>query len=221
MNARLAAAILISLGTPTVAHRLDGYLQGEILSIEKAMVSMQMTLTPGVAVFPLLIAEIDSNGDGAISSTEELAYAGRVLADLKLAIDGQPLTPKLLSMQFPTIEELKGGLGEIQIEFTAALPAAGPSRKLVFENHHQSRVAAYQVNCLVPRDPDLRILSQVRNYSQSSYELDFEQAGARSNLLNAAWRPGASKPLGTLALLAFAWLGLLWRRRVRRTSTAP
>ncbi len=47
-----AAAILVLAGTPAFAHRLDEYLQGTIISVEKNRVDFQMTLTPGVAVFP-------------------------------------------------------------------------------------------------------------------------------------------------------------------------
>lgn len=74
----------------------------------------------------------------------------------------------MLSMKFPTMDEMKDGLGEIQLEFKIDLPRGGRNRKLTFENHHQSRIAAYQVNCLLPRDPAIRIAAQERNYSQSS-----------------------------------------------------
>ena len=70
-------AILLFTGTPALAHRLDEYLQGTIISIEKDRVDAQMTLTPGVAVFPTLIADIDPNSDGVISGIEQRAYAGR------------------------------------------------------------------------------------------------------------------------------------------------
>jgi hypothetical protein len=213
MRSRLAAAILALAGTPAFAHRLDQYLQGAIISVEKNRIEAQMTLTPGVAVFPLLIANIDTDGNGAISETEQRAYAGQVLRDLSLTIDGHRLTPELLSIRFPTMDEMKEGRGEIQLEFNAALPRGSRNRKLTLENHHQSRVAAYQVNCLVPRDPDIRILAQNRNYSQSFYELDFVQAVARSNAQSLTWLAGAQKPLGTVALLLVAWLALLWGQR--------
>lgn len=208
-----AAAILLLAGTPALAHRLDEYLQGTILSVEKNRMDAQITLTPGVAVFPILIAEIDSDGDGSISATEQRAYVDRVLGDLSLKIDGQPLTPRLLSMEFPAIEEMREGRGEIRIEFEANLPSGGPNRKLTLENHHQRGIAAYQVNCLVPRNHDIRILAQKRNYTQSFYELDYVQAGMLSNSLPAAWMQGIGKPLETIALLLFAWLALLWARR--------
>jgi hypothetical protein len=135
----------------------------------------------------------------------------RKLSDLSLKIDGQVLTPRLVSTRFPAIQEMKEGRGEIQIEFAADLPSGGPNRKLTFENHHQTRIAAYQVNCLVSRDPDLRILQQKRNYSQSSYELDYVQRGPTS----LARLSGVQEPIGMIALLLLACLALLWRHRAR------
>jgi hypothetical protein len=212
------AAILLLAGTPARAHRLDEYLQGTILTVEKNRMDALITLTPGVAVFPVLIADIDTDGSGSISATEQRAYADRVLADLSLKIDGQPLTPRLLSMEFPGIEEMKEGRGEIRIEFEANLPSGGPNRKLILENHHQSGIAAYQVNCLVPRDRDIRILAQKRNYTQSFYELDYVQAGMVSTSRPAAWMQAIGKPLETMALLVFGWLALLWALRSRLSN---
>jgi hypothetical protein len=209
-----AAAILVFAGTPAFAHRLDEYLQGTIISVEKNRVDFQMTLTPGVAVFPILIAEIDLNADGVISKIEQRAYAGRILDDITISIDGHRLTPRLLSTEFPAVEEVKAGRGEIRVEFDANLPFGGPNRKLTFENHHQSRIAAYQVNCLVPRDPDIQILSQNRNYSQSLYELEFVQGSVRSDAPHLTEGSGAGK-LGAIALLLVAGLVLRWRQRDR------
>src|SRR5580692_6856402 len=49
-----AAAILLLTAALARAHRLDEYLQGAIVSVEKYRVDVQITLTPGVAVFPRL-----------------------------------------------------------------------------------------------------------------------------------------------------------------------
>ena len=215
MRAGLAAAILTVAATPACAHRLDEYLQGTIISIEKNRVEAQMTLTPGVAVFPSLIANIDTDANGVISETEQHAYALSVLRDLALSIDGHRLTPRLLSARFPAVDEMREGRGEIQLDFGADLPDGGSDRKLTLENHHQRWISAYQVNCLVPRDPEIRIRAQNRNFSQSFYELDFVQAGVRSSLQSLAGSPGAPKWLGTVALLLVPWVASLWRRRAR------
>lgn len=204
MIPRVVAIILLT-GALAFAHRLDEYLQGTILSVEKNRIQAQMTLTPGVAVFPQLMREVDTNADGTVSDAEQKAYAQRVLHDLSLAIDGHPLTPRLDSLQFPSVTEMKEGQGEILLEFSADLPPGGRSRKLTLENRHEKRISAYQVNCLVPHDPQIRIASQKRNESQSFYELDYENANAGSHRL--AW-------VSPIALL-LPLLALLWKQRGR------
>lgn len=217
MRLRLLAVTMFLLSAAHVlAHRLDEYLQGTIVSIEKNRVSAEMTLTPGVAVFPRLIAEMDTDGNGVISPSEQDAYTRRMLHDLSLRIDGRALTPQLRSVEFPAIEEMKEGRGEIRVAFGASLPPGGADRKLVIENRHEPGISAYQVNCLVPRDRDIRISAQKRNYTQSFYELDFTQAGVRSDSSMLGWLNGNRRPLGTVALIVFAWLALLWGQRSMR-----
>jgi hypothetical protein len=206
-----AAAGLLIAGSSATAHRLDEYLQGTILSVDKNRMDAQIVLTPGVAVFPTVIADIDTNGDGTISDIEQRAYAAKVLSDLSIAIDGEPLKPRLYSMRFPPIDDMKEGRGEIQLQFDAALPRGGGNRKLTLENYHESRIAVYQVNSLVPKDPDIRIIAQKRNYTQSSYELDFTQSGAtKDNRL--------TKLAATLALMIVSFLAIAWKIRERQLS---
>jgi hypothetical protein len=208
-----AVALLLLTAISASAHRLDEYLQGTILSIAKDELDAEITLTPGVAVIPVVIADVDRDADGVISEAEQHAYAERVLRDLSLIIDGRTLQPHLTSFEFSAIGDMKEGRGEIRINFRADLPRGGASRRLIFENHHQRKFAAYQVNVLVPRDPDIRILGQNRNYSQSFYELDFAQAGADSRSRVLAFLMNARELLGTIALIVIAWLALFWSLR--------
>jgi hypothetical protein len=205
----MRTAILVLAAMPAFAHRLDEYLQGSLVSVEKNQLRVQMTLTPGVAIFPQLFSSIDTNSDGVISDAEKRAYASRVLNDLSLSIDGYGLMPRLQSVQFSSTDDMKEGLDEIHLEFNADLPAGGRARKLVFDNRHQSRIAAYQVNCLVSRDPDIRIQAQDRNESQSHYELKFEQTGPAPFTLWA----GRFGWLGAIPLLLFTRLVFVWRKR--------
>ncbi len=199
------AAVLCAAG-PSPAHRLDKYLQATLISVEKDRIQAEIRLTPGVAVFSFVLSMIDSNADGVISESEQRIYAERVLRDLSLKVDGNRLHPALVSMKFPEIDEMKEGLGEIRLELRADLFQNSPNRKLLFENHHQSRIAAYLVNCLVPRDPQIQVMAQNRNESQSTYELDYRQAGVRSSV---RW-PALQVWLAVAALLLSArivWLG--------------
>jgi len=216
MTLRLAIALLAVTAFPACGHRLDEYLQNTLLSVEKTELRAQMVLTPGVAVFPLLMAVIDSNGDGVISEAEQRAYTARVLHDLSLSIDGVRLSPAVTSLVFPALAEMKEGSGEIKIEFRAALPEGGGDRNLVFENHHQDSISAWQVNCLISRDPDLQIRSQLRNYTQSVYQLRYTQAGARAGNLFFASFPASQALPGVVALFLIARLFFLIRQRLAR-----
>jgi hypothetical protein len=205
-----AIAILPLLGAPVSAHLLDEYLQATLISIEKDHVQAAMRLVPGVAVSSFVLRSIDTNGDGVISQTEGRAYGERVLRDVSLKLDGHILRPQLISVEFPAAEEgaegMKDGLGEIRIEFSAELPPGGPNRRLIFENRHQRGIAAYLVNCLVPRDRDIRVIAQNRDELQSSYQLDYVQAGVSAGLPDQrAW-------LALAALVLLARLAFLWRK---------
>jgi hypothetical protein len=222
MKTRLAAAgaIFLSVGTPTSAHRLDEYLQASTISVEKDRVQAQIRLTPGVAVFPIVLAKIDTDADGVISEAEQRAYAERVLGDLSLTIDGDRLRLRLVSSKFATAEQMKEGRGDIRLKFNADVPRSGLNRRIIFENHHLSPIAVYLVNCLVPCDPDIRVTAQNRNYQQSFYQLDYVQAGLCSGPASFVWWSCAQGWLGTATLLLFAPLSLLWRRRARAESDA-
>jgi len=208
MKRWLAAAgtMLLSLGTPAFAHRLDEYLQATTISLEKDRVQAQIRLTPGVAVFPIVFASIDSDADGIISEAEQHAYAERVLRDLSLTIDGDRVQLRLVSSRASNVQEMMDGRGEIQLDVDGNVPHGGHDRRLVFENHHESRIAAYLVNCLVPSDPDIRVTAQDRNYDQSFYQLDYVETGARSGPLSLGQWSGAAGWLGAAALVLFARL---------------
>lgn len=126
------------------------------------------------------------------------------MRDLALTVDGERLRLRLVSTQGPKTEEMKEGLGEIQLELDARVPSAsGPHRTLIFDSYHQSAISAYLVNALLPRDPDLQVTRQSRNYQHSLYRLDYLQDGAGSDLLvvshrglaglSRAWTSGATR----------------------------
>ena len=202
----IATAILLCVRAPLRAHRLDEYLQATLISVEKNSIQAQIRLVPGVAVLPVVLAGIDTDRNGVISEVEQRAYAQRVLHGLSLSMSGDRLNAKLVAMKFPAVEDMKEGLGEIELEIKAELPLGGGDRKLIFENHHQRRIGVYLVNCLVPRDPAIKITAQNRNYTQSLYELDYAQAGAHSDPLSIAGWSG-------IALLLCTRLAYLSRQR--------
>ena len=199
MKRGLIAAVLLGLlCVPAWAHRLDEYLQATILSIEPGSVQATIRLVPGVAVAPAVIASIDSDQNGVLSSEEQHRYAEAVLADLRIEEDGRRLPPHLMSATFPAAELMKQGTGEIELTFSAALAAARGEHQLRFENHHQSGISVYLVNSLVPQNKGLSLGAQTRNQDQSIYNVTLtEVSGAPSqgfpwSGFGAAFRLGAS-----------------------------
>ena len=219
MRLRLAPVSLLLLlsGTLAFGHRLDEYLQATTISIEKDRVEAQLRLTPGVAVFQHVMGMIDTDRNGVITSAEQGAYAERVLGDLSLSVDGDRLRLHLISTTFPEMDQMKEGLGEIQMTFAADVPNDQEVRKLVFENRHQRPIAAYLANCLVPRDPGIRVTGQNRNYEQSLYRLSYSQDGPQEGPLSLAWWFQGPAFVGALAGILLARLTFLWRRRQAET----
>ncbi len=203
-HSRVGFALLILLAWPAAAHRLDEYLQASLISLARDRVQIQLDLTPGVAVFPAVLAAIDTDRDGAISEAEQSAYAGQVLRDLSLAVNGKPVRLRLVSSRFPEIGEMKEGRGVIRLEIAGDLRAswAGGYRRLNFENHHQSPIAAYLVNSLVPEDPALWITAQSRDFRQSVYRVDYIQSSANPSFL-----------IWAAMLFLLAGTAIVWRRQ--------
>ncbi|MGB8536750.1 MAG: HupE/UreJ family protein [Acidobacteriaceae bacterium] len=202
------ALILLSFTGVVSAHRLDEYLQATLISVGKDRVEVSMRLIPGVAVSSAVIASIDTNGDGSLSSAEQSAYVQRVLSELSLSIDGRRLTPHLVSANFPQIQEMRDGVGEIHVEYTAELPSGGPDRRLVLENHNRAQRAVYLVNALASSDPAIRIVAQKRNTVQSAYELDYTEAGSASASGRGGWWSNTVDAMNAPGLLSLYHLGM-------------
>jgi len=67
------------------------------------------------------------------------------------------------------------------------------------------------MNCLVPRDPDIRIVTQNRNERQSFYQLDYVQAGGSSDSPLYKWWTNVR---GSMSALGFATIFRLGMRHI-------
>jgi hypothetical protein len=199
------AAVILSVAGPISAHRLDQYLQATLISVEKDHVQASMRLIPGVAVSSAVLASVDTNADGLLSNAEQQAYAQQVMRDVSISIDGKRLTQRVVSVEFPKNQEMRAGLGEIKIELSADLPTGAANRKLIFENHHQSRIAAYLVNCLIPRDKDIHVTAQNRNELQSFYQLEYVRADIPTDSFAANSSPTSSASQNTVLAPVLYW----------------
>ena len=175
----IAAVALVWAATPAMAHRLDEYLQATTIRLARDHVEVGVRLTPGVAVAGPILAALDTDGDGAIADAERAAYAERINRDLSLTVDGRPASMRLTASTFPTVDAIRGGVGELVLAFDADVPTGtGSDHTIAFCNRHSLPGAApvYLVNCLVPRDPGLRVTGQDRSYNQSTYQVTYIQA---------------------------------------------
>ena len=207
-------AIILVAATSAFTHRLDEYLQATTIAVEKDRIRTELHLTPGVDVFPAILAAIDKDRNGVFSAAEQRAYATRVQRDLSLSVDGDRLRLRLVSSSFPTLQEMTHGLGAIALVFESDVSRDGGERKLVFENRHMSGIAVYLVNGLVPTDPDIRAGAQRRNRQQSHYEMDYLQLGAAPATLATAQSSLAPGWLWLATISALASIAMLRRRSV-------
>ena len=155
-------------------HRLDEYLQATLVAIEPADVRLQMNLTPGVQVADQVLARIDSDHDGAISTKEAAAYAESLKRDLIVRLDGRVLELKLMRVDFPEPDEIREGVGIIQVEFSVASgPLRAGAHSLSIQNRHLPDVSVYLLNAAQPKAESVQITGQKRNECQSAGEIGF------------------------------------------------
>jgi len=156
------------------AHRLDEYLQATRISVDTDRIVLSLDLTPGVAVADSLLPMIDKDRDGKISKQEGLAYGQRMLKDLRLSLDDRILVLHLADVFYPTLSELRTGLGVVRMKITAPVAQLAAGRHaLSLTNTHLPAISVYLVNALVPKDPAIEITKQTRDEFQKNYCLEF------------------------------------------------
>src|SRR5438477_11332743 len=101
---QIGVSVLLALSLPggAAAHRLDEYLQATLIGVTRDGTDVEIQLTPGVAMLPVLLAVIDQDRDGRISPAEEHAYASRVAREVELRVDGVPAPRSLIESKLPT-----------------------------------------------------------------------------------------------------------------------
>lgn len=192
-----ACALIVIDAAPALAHRLDEYLEATTIQVSRQSVQLNLRLAPGVAVAQTVLDSIDVNHDGTISPDEESAYAAIVMNDLSVSVDGQRVVLHPVSRRFAGAAALREGTGEIRLAFAGDITGQGEHRTLTFDNRHRAGIAAYLVNAVVPDDPAIQVVKQTRNFTQSDYELAFDEG-------DASGRPVSFGELGRWLLVALA-----------------
>ena len=209
---RMGVSVLLALSLigGTAAHRLDEYLQATLIGVTRDGTDVEIRLTPGVAMLPVLMAVIDQDRDGRISSGEERAYLGRVAREVELRVDGVPAPLSLIESKFPTIEAMREGLGTIRMK----LRTARSGHELRFENRHLPQVSAYLVNCLAAPSDGLVVGRQKRDEAQRSIEFEYSFGGGPVPGPQAPWiAPGPFWPALIGMLLVSRMAVLIYRAK--------
>ncbi len=168
---------------------------------------VELDLTPGIALAETIIADIDRNGDGALSADEQRAYADAVVNALTLQVDGTPLRAQLAATSFPDLEAVRRGEGTIQLQATAVLPSLSTgSHQVLFRNRHHPDSSVYLANALVPASRNVAVTGQRRDGDQTELTIDYALRAAPASS-PAAWL------LGSLAAAAMLWLVVVRRSR--------
>jgi|ERR1051326_5042894 hypothetical protein len=189
------------------AHRLNGYLQATIVAIEPSGVRLHMNLTIGGSVAEQVLARIDGDHDGMISTNEALAYADSLKRDLVVKLDQRDVELNLVTFYLPPPAELRSGWGIIQMEFYGKLDRLPTgSHTLALENRHLPNSSVYLLNAAQPNSDSLQIVAQNRNETQSAGEIEFSFHPS----------PSSSKTAGIVCvaiLLAALFPWVMWPRK--------
>lgn len=172
-NLFVAAGILLIFVRAGSAHRLDEYLQATRLSLAANQVGVEIDLTPGVDVAPMIFNLINTDHDGRISASEGEKYARQVVQETVLEIDGHRSRLDLLRYEFPSFQEMNAGEGIIRIYARASWVGTAGQHRLVYQNNHKPDLGVYLVNALRPGTPNIEITEQQRDPLQRGINLAF------------------------------------------------
>jgi len=165
----------VALPSCLCAHQLDEYLQATLVAIEPGEIRLEINLTPGVAVAERILALIDRDHDGVISTNEARTYADLLKGDLLVRLDQGNVELNLAAFNFPEPSELRSGWGIIQMELTVKTSGlTGGAHRLTLENRHLPAISVYLVNATRPASGLIQIVGQKRNKNQSTAEIAFD-----------------------------------------------
>jgi hypothetical protein len=214
----LLLALLLAIPRAASAHVLDEYLQATLVLIEPGDVRLQINLTPGVEVADRVIALIDRDRDGTISTGEAAAYSEILKRDLVVRLDERGVDLKLTASDFPAPAEFRTGMGIVKTEFSITPGSFTPgAHRLTLDNHHLPAIGVYLFNAAKPNSESVRITGQKRNPNQSTGAIEFTYSPSRAHPAGAFTAIGTGVGVGVLVLCLLAGKWLL----VRRNAPAP
>jgi hypothetical protein len=179
--AGLGALLVLATGTTTSAHRLDEYLQAALIAIDPGRVSIELNLTPGVAIADRILADVDADGSGVIDPAEARAHGQRARSAIALDVDGVPLDVNVTDSRYPSVGAVRQGQGTIHLRLAATLPVlSAGAHRLRYRNAHRPDIGVYLANALVPVNDRVVIRGQERDVAQRELVVDYELRGGEA-----------------------------------------
>jgi hypothetical protein len=170
----LALTMTVVSGAGVSTHRLDEYLQAVRIDLQIDRVSIELDLTPGVAVAEPIIAAIDRDRDRSLTIEEQDLYARAVVNALQIEVDGELLPLRLISSTFPDLSALRRGEGMIRLQADAGHRSLSTgAHQLFFRNVHLKQQSVYLANALLPRSARVSVAAQRRDSDQSELTIDY------------------------------------------------
>ncbi len=187
----LAVAIAVAAGVSVSAHRLDEFLQAARIDLRENGVSIDLALTPGVDIADAIVATIDRDSNGVVTTDEQNAYAQDVLSAVTATLDGAQLPLRLGGVSFPTVNDLRSGNGTIRIQLDASHSALwNGQHQLCFSNGHHPGQSAYLANALVPASSRVSVINQRRTVDQHELTIDYSVGVAQARFASGGLMVG-------------------------------
>lgn len=208
----LGVVIFPGATASTEAHQIDEYVGLTHIRVEPNRIELMVSLTPGADVAEAVIARADQDGDGELTPDERQAYATRILRNLRLTIDGEPVEGRLVRLEFPQLEFIRLGRGIIQMDIEAIIGPLSPGEhRVVYRNENSDELSVFLVNALRPASKDIRVKKQTRDWLQTQIEVLVDVRLSQPDEVGHAGRvvTGVIASVGILASLVLA-------RRIRR-----
>src|SRR5207244_3904117 len=120
-------------------------------------------------------------------------------------VDGRPAPVMLIRRRFPTLREMRGGVGIIHLSAQTAVPLAVGRHQVSYGNSFLPDLSVYLANALVPSDNRVHIEEQRRDFLQRSFTVDYRVTA----------NPGSIRIGWSVALFAVIGLVVARRRRAR------
>lgn len=175
----MAWLALALLSAPAAAHPLDEIVQGAYLTVTPGQILLELDLAPGPLVADVVLKALDANGDQSISEEEAQAYAGRVLDQSTLTIDGVEARWRLQAVVAPPYGNIETAGDVIKIFAVASQVDRVGGRTMAYDNRYAPVKSQCIANVFLVRAQGWRYEVTTQSRSDDGRQLMVSYTSAR------------------------------------------